>query len=135
MNPELSQAGFGIDVRMTTLADKLKSRGYSTHQLGKWHMGMSAPAYLPINRGFISSFGYTGGGEDHFTQRIDQRPGGVVPENITSCEIVDLWNTTSPAYNLNGTYSAFLYTTEAIRIIKSHNQSKPLFMYYAAQET
>ena len=57
---------------MTTLADKLSSAGYATHQLGKWHLGMSAPAYLPHNRGFDSSFGYLGGGESHFTQHCDQ---------------------------------------------------------------
>ncbi len=57
LNPEPSQPGFGVDVRMATLADQLRAAGYATHQLGKWHLGMSAPAYLPTARGFDSSFG------------------------------------------------------------------------------
>jgi len=124
-----------MDVRFTTLADKLREAGYSTHQLGKWHLGMSAPAYLPKNRGFDTSFGYLGGGEDHFSQRYIQAPGGIFPQNITACGVVDLWNTTQPAFGENGTYSAFLYTAEAERIIREHNQSRPMFIYYAAQET
>ena len=97
--------------------------------------------YLPHNRGFDSSFGYLGGGEKHFTQRCDQAPGGIFPPNMTSCAIVDLWNTSAPAAGRNGTYSAFLYTNEAVRIIRNHSSSSsesnnaPLFLYYAAQET
>ena len=135
MNPEPSQAGFGMDTRVTTLANKLRQAGYATHQLGKWHLGLSAPAYLPENRGFDTSFGYLGGGETHFTQEINQVPGGVSPPDLKPCDIVDLWNTSVPAYGKNGTYSAFLYTAEAIRIIRNHSGLKPLFLYYAAQET
>lgn len=46
----------GVDLRMTMVSEKLKSAGYSTHQIGKWHAGSSSAANLPVNRGFDSSY-------------------------------------------------------------------------------
>ena len=40
----------------TTLAEVLKTRGYATACVGKWHLGRPA-AYLPIHQGFDEYFG------------------------------------------------------------------------------
>ena len=46
-----------LPLEMTTLAEKLRAQGYSTHHCGKWHLGSATAAQLPISRGFTSSLG------------------------------------------------------------------------------
>ena len=43
----------GLPLNETTLAESLKSAGYATAMIGKWHLGVGAnKTYLPINHGF-----------------------------------------------------------------------------------
>ena len=46
----------GLNLDETTLADTLKSSGYRTMCIGKWHLGRPAQ-YLPTSRGFDGYFG------------------------------------------------------------------------------
>jgi arylsulfatase A len=46
----------GLPDTETTIAQMLKSRGYATMCIGKWHLG-SQPQFLPTNRGFDEFFG------------------------------------------------------------------------------
>jgi arylsulfatase A-like enzyme len=46
----------GLDLRETTLADRLKKLGYATVCIGKWHLG-EKPAYRPTKRGFDEFYG------------------------------------------------------------------------------
>ena len=88
----------GADLRMTTVAQKLKQANFSTHFLGKWHMGARSAANLPINRGFDSHIGFLKGAEDHFDQR----------SNFDGYQktYIDLWQDHGPEPDrLNGTYS------------------------------
>lgn len=118
---------FGVDLRMTFMPAKLKQAGYATSMVGKSHLGARSVAHLPINRGFDQHFGYLGGGEDHFTQ--------ISGEDPVVGPLVDLWRDHGPAYGENGTFSGYLYSNEAERVIKNHaattNGSTPLFMYLA----
>jgi hypothetical protein len=34
----------------------------------QWHQGSASPKWTPVGRGFDQSWGFLGGGEDHFTQ-------------------------------------------------------------------
>ena len=45
------------DVGIATLADKLKEVDYSTHCVGKWHLGLFKTAYWPTKRGFDTFLG------------------------------------------------------------------------------
>lgn len=45
--------------------------------------------------------------------------------------MVDLYNSSSPAYDKNGSYGDLMYVAEAERIISEHDKSKPLFFYHA----
>ncbi|ETN96694.1 sulfatase-like hydrolase/transferase [Zhouia amylolytica] len=65
-----NQPGFdpeynGMPVSQTTIADRLKSLGYATGIIGKWHLG-KLPQFHPLKRGFDEFWGYTGGGHDYF---------------------------------------------------------------------
>lgn len=117
----------GVDLRMTIIPEKLKSAGYQTHQIGKWHAGSSCEANLPVHRGFDSSFGYLGGSEGHFNQREGNAGAASSP--------VDLWVDDGPGYGQNGTYNAFMYTQHHVAIIEAAVADTPTFVYHAWQET
>jgi hypothetical protein len=56
--------------------------------LHKWHQGFHTPFYLPVGRGFNTSYGFLAGGEDHFTQ------------TTTKCDwghVTDYWASGAPA--------------------------------------
>jgi arylsulfatase A-like enzyme len=48
----------GISPQVTTLAEALKQNGYSTHHIGKWHLGDSVRDAWPDKQGFDSWFGF-----------------------------------------------------------------------------
>ena len=48
----------GLTLNRTLLPEVLKTFGYDTHVVGKWDLGYCNEAYLPMNRGFDTHFGY-----------------------------------------------------------------------------
>ena len=62
----------GLPTDERTLADMLKSAGYATGLIGKWHLGKSEKHH-PLNRGFDEYFGHLSGGSTY----IDSRKEGV----------------------------------------------------------
>ncbi len=65
-NPGKTEAkNVGLPLSETTIADRLKSAGYATGIVGKWHLG-SAPRFHPQRRGFDEFFGFLGGGHPYF---------------------------------------------------------------------
>jgi arylsulfatase A len=46
----------GLNPEHTTIAEELKSVGYATAAVGKWHLG-DMPQFLPTNQGFDSYYG------------------------------------------------------------------------------
>ena len=56
--PQSALALGGVDVRMETVADRLRSVGYRTALVGKWHVGMRTAAQLPSRRGFERVLAY-----------------------------------------------------------------------------
>eukprot|EP01083_Nonionella_stella_P307519 1081263_1 len=124
-NREIWQPGGGVHLGMHLLPSMLKlspKATYHTHQIGKWHCGMSNRAYLPASRGFDTSFGYLGGAEDHYTH--------------TQGAGIDLWNTTQPAKGYNGIYGDLMYNKAVVNTIQNHakmHSDDPIFIYYAMQ--
>ena len=128
VNREVWQPGGGVHLGMYLLPQILKmskSANYHTHQFGKWHAGMSNMAYLPINRGFDSSFGYLGGAEDHYTHI--QGDG------------IDFWNSSQAILEYKGIYGDLIYNQLAINTIKDfdikygNDSNERLFIYMALQ--
>jgi len=50
------RSGTGLSLRETTLPSRLKSLGYDTVCIGKWHLGFG-PEYRPMARGFDEFYG------------------------------------------------------------------------------
>lgn len=55
-NALMPNSEIGLNPEETTLAEMLKSQGYSTGIFGKWHLG-DAPELMPNNHGFDEYFG------------------------------------------------------------------------------
>ena len=60
-NPAGRDRTSGMSKGEQTIADAMRSAGYHTGLVGKWHLG-SRPQHHPINRGFDEFFGFVGGG-------------------------------------------------------------------------
>ncbi|MCZ2151346.1 MAG: sulfatase [Bryobacterales bacterium] len=99
----------GLSVSETTLADMLKSSGYKTYCVGKWHLG-TEPQYLPTARGFDDYYG--------IPYSNDQFPS-VLMQGTSVIE--------SPV-NLNTITQR--YTKQAVGFIQQ-NKDAPFFLYMA----
>ena len=68
----------GLPLTESTLANRLKSAGYHTGLVGKWHLGGS-PAHHPLQRGFDEFFGFLGGAHSYTNPNGIQRGTDPVP--------------------------------------------------------
>jgi arylsulfatase A-like enzyme len=114
----------GLPLHFPTLANHFRAAGYSTHMVGKWHLGFESWDFSPLGRGFDSFFGYLGGGEDYLTHKS----GG----------FVDLMSDKSAVLDAEGQYSTELFANRSIDVIHAHahaaaSESRPLFLYLAMQ--
>ncbi|XP_077988422.1 arylsulfatase B-like [Glandiceps talaboti] len=114
---------FCMAAETITLPMMLKKYGYSTHMIGKWHLGFEKKECVPTSKGFDTFFGYHGAAGDYYTHRLGH--GG-------SCR--DLWrNSKNVADEYANQYSTHIFTKEAQRIIEQQDPQKPMFMYLAHQ--
>ncbi|KAG9344531.1 hypothetical protein JZ751_011201 [Albula glossodonta] len=107
-----------------TLAERLREVGYSTHMVGKWHLGFCRPGCLPTGRGFQTFLGSLTGSGDHYTFHNCDR--------AETCGF-DLHDGERPAWEMSGNYSTLLYTQRVKKILRTHDHKRPLFLYLALQ--
>ncbi len=62
--PKSAEPNFGLPLSEVTLADRLKSAGYATGLVGKWHLGYR-PELHPLKRGYDEFFGFLAGQHDY----------------------------------------------------------------------
>jgi arylsulfatase A-like enzyme len=98
----------GLPLTETTLPDRMKSLGYVTGMVGKWHLG-SAAKFHPMKRGFDEFFGFLGGAHDYFA------PMGIL-------------RGTEPSGDK--TYRTDAFGREAVAFIDRH-KAEPFFLYLA----
>ncbi|RUS83225.1 hypothetical protein EGW08_009036 [Elysia chlorotica] len=137
-----------LPLKYPTIAEKLKQRGYSTHMVGKWHLGYCNEKYTPVRRGFDSFLGFYMGSQCHYTH---VKAGSLVESVTTSTSVSsfghDLINsflrvrtqglTEGRDFRFNNTvwrktegeYSTHAFTDRAIEIIKRQDPDEPLFLY------
>ncbi len=104
----------GIPADEVTLAEALKTAGYTTACIGKWHLG-HLPQYLPTNNGFDSYFGVPYSNDMHVVRRGD--PPLPLMRDLETIE--------APAFQPTLTQR---YTAEATKFITQH-QDEPFFLY------
>ncbi|KAJ8605169.1 hypothetical protein CTAYLR_000365 [Chrysophaeum taylorii] len=128
----LALDNYSIPLGHALVPEVLKTKGYSTHGIGKWNVGHCNEAYLPWNRGFDTFLGYFSDGIDYVSHRADSiaapRSGkGYIPiGNGTEFELLDLqfyedpdefeWTTAVEEHG--GTYTSTLFAGEAARRIR-----------------
>lgn len=65
-----SHSPYGLDPNDKTIADYMRSGGYRTYLVGKWHLGFFQKQYTPLCRGFDSHFGYLGPYIDYYNHSL-----------------------------------------------------------------
>lgn len=104
-----------LPLDLTLLPEHLKSAGYDTWQVGKWHLGHIAPKSLPNARGFDHSYGLLNGWVDHYTHVFN---GGLD------------WHRNGKSIREEGHTTALL-TKEALTLLEQHDGDNPFFLYMA----
>ena len=111
----------GLSTEEFTMAEMLKSAGYSTACIGKWHLGHK-PEYMPNNHGFDYFYGvpYSNDMDNHFYKHLNfQSPPLPMYRNK---ELIE----SGPDQR----YLTKRYTEEAINLIKKSGD-EPFFLYVA----
>jgi len=119
----------GLPAEEITLAQALKTRGYTTGMVGKWHLGHLSQ-YLPPKHGFDTYFGLP------YSNDMDRDPKSPAGRAAFVDPKPEYWNVPllrgeqvveRPADQASLTKR---YTAEAVKFIKE-NRSKPFFLYFA----
>ncbi|XP_033732498.1 arylsulfatase J-like [Pecten maximus] len=106
------------------LPEKMREAGYTTHAVGKWHLGFYKEEYLPNNRGFDTFYGYLAGSEDYYTKIL------CYGKNFCGKDLRDNYEKVDPVPE---EYSTEMYNNHVIDMINNYNSSQPMFMYLAFQ--
>jgi len=99
----------GMDPEEVTFAEILKTKGYQTAAVGKWHLG-HMERFLPLNQGFDQYFG--------------------IPYSNDMASVVYLRNNEVEEFNVDQTYTTQKYTEEALAYIDKASDS-PFLLYLA----
>jgi arylsulfatase A-like enzyme len=100
-------APFGLNPAEVTLAEAVKSRGYATACIGKWHLG-DAKEFMPQNQGFDSFFG---------TLYTNDTPGN---DLVRGYEVIEK--------NPNQDLFTSKLTDESLKFIRQ-SKDKPFFLF------
>eukprot|EP01060_Flectonema_neradi_P003217 TRINITY_DN12063_c0_g1_i1.p1 TRINITY_DN12063_c0_g1~~TRINITY_DN12063_c0_g1_i1.p1 ORF type:complete len:531 (+),score=77.68 TRINITY_DN12063_c0_g1_i1:49-1641(+) len=126
------EAPYGMPGSEVFLPELLKDAGYSTHMVGKWHLGFCDERYTPTFRGFDSYLGYLIGAEQYYNHSRQYGSFALA---------LDFRNGTGPTLapilaDQLGNYSANVFADEAVRLIEAHAEKKdttPFFLYLPFQ--
>ena len=120
-------SGGGIPAEEITLAEALKTKGYATACVGKWHLG-HLKQFLPTNNGFDQYFGIP------YSNDMDRVAARAKGRSIFLEPKVEYWNVPllrderiieRPA---DQTTITKRYAQEAVKFIEAH-QKQPFFLY------
>ena len=111
--------------------------------VGKWHLGIKSPAYLPSRRGFDRFFGYYEGVMDYWTHAagvLVDAQGTVTNSGLDlhlgGADFGLLGPYDLPVNHSSGDYSTPMFARKASSWIEDHGESRPttpMFLYLAFQ--
>lgn len=110
-----SMVGGAIHSRCVTLAEALRSSGYTTLMSGKWHLAGRENTVYPADRGFDRFYGILGGAASYFA-----------PYSLTR----DRKNAEAE-YQRPGYYITQAITDNAVDFVEKAEKTRPLFLYVA----
>src|SRR6185312_7003025 len=116
-------ARHGINANETTIAEMLKTKGYSTGMVGKWHLGHH-PQFLPTRHGFDSYFGLPYSND--MWQHHPEAKAGYPPLPLFDNETAIIKDVQAE----DQTRLTTQYTERTEKFIDA-NKSKPFFLYVA----
>jgi len=108
----------GLNPDETTIADMLKTKGYSSKAIGKWHVG-SKKEFLPTRQGFDEYYGIPYSNDMWSRNTNRQFPALPLIENETTIDTVS-----------EQSWFTQRFTEKALDFIDV-NKSKPFFLYLA----
>ncbi|MDO8683101.1 MAG: sulfatase [Armatimonadota bacterium] len=111
--PGTEAENFGLPLSETIFASRLKSAGYATGAVGKWHLGFR-PELMPLKRGFDEFFGFLDGGMYYMGERPEGARG--IMRNNDPVE--------------ESEYLTDAFGREAKAFIEKH-KDEPFFLYLA----
>ncbi|KAK2170977.1 hypothetical protein NP493_1118g00005 [Ridgeia piscesae] len=112
---------YGLPLSYRLLPERLRDLGYSTHMIGKWHLGFCRWQYTPTYRGFDSFLGFYTGAQDYYKHKTFGLRG------------YDFRYNTTIHKKRRSKYSTFAFARRAIDVVKAHDTEKPLFLYLSFQ--
>ncbi|KAJ8979202.1 hypothetical protein NQ317_016837, partial [Molorchus minor] len=104
------------------MPEYFKEMGYSTHLVGKWHLGYAAWNETPTFRGFDHHFGFY----NSFTSYYDYLSTWKIDDKEYSG--FDLRKDGVPAFDEAGNYATDAFTEYSVNTIQNHDFTKPLFL-------
>ncbi|KAL3272016.1 hypothetical protein HHI36_022482 [Cryptolaemus montrouzieri] len=107
-----------------TLPQLLKDLGYSTHMVGKWHLGSARRNDTPTGKGFDTHFGYWSGYVGYFDYQIGVYAESV-NENYTGFDLKEKF---TDAWSEQGKYATELFTDKALEVIGNQDKNTPMFL-------
>ena len=110
----------GLSPSVPSLPRYLKSAGFVTGLIGKWHLG-SRPEFHPNKHGFDEFFGFLGGAVDYYSHK------GEVGEH-------DLYENEKPVELPKMTYLTDAITERAVSFVERH-RGEPFFLDVAYNAT
>jgi arylsulfatase A-like enzyme len=103
---------FGLPREIPTLAEKLKTAGYATGMIGKWHIGFKE-GLRPHERGFDYHFGFLSGARSYLPGKSDNDPIVRNGEPVQTTK-----------------YLTDEFADEAVGFL-DRSKDKPFFLYFA----
>jgi uncharacterized sulfatase len=124
-------AAQGLPLEEITIAEVLKSAGYATGMVGKWHLGQ-LPQFLPIHQGFDSWFGLPYSHDMRMTVARDKgyKTDAYYNPRPEYWDVPLMRNDQVIERPVDHRTLTKRYTAEALAFIDA-NKSRPFFLYLA----
>jgi len=121
--------------QVSILSEEFKAAGYTTHMIGKWHLGYTSYEYTPTYRGFDTFSGYLGGLVNYFN-KSQCMPSQSHPDSplcyydLRMNEYED-WDNVQ-----KGQFGTFLQRDQTLKLLESQKDATdPFFLYLGWQSS